>query len=144
MRAVQIGMSLKEWTFRLYNGMLKLARYEIYECTRWLIESRRTMIPHDIHQRLIISHLHEISKYFKLLRPRYLMCFALNLLIVGQHRPAKRQFANAIRLADELELDGERQHIETTRKQIFQVMRKTRSTAKVTDQSIRRRQPSNN
>lgn len=129
MRAIKFGMSLKEWTFRVYNGMLKLALYEIYECTKWLIEARLTVIPSEIHERLIITHLHEISKYFKLLRPRYLMCFALKLLIIGHHRSSKTQFAHAIRLAHELELDAEREHIEMTRKRIFRILKPNRTSS---------------
>ena len=125
MRAIKFGMSLKEWTFRVCNGMLKLAFYEIYECTKWLIEKHLTIIPNEIHERLIISHMHDISKHFKLLRPRYLMCLALKLLIIGNQRLAKTQFANAIRLANDLELDSEKKHIEMTRKQIFKVIKKT-------------------
>jgi hypothetical protein len=124
MRAIKFGMSLKEWTFRVCNGMLKLAFYEIYECTKWLIEKHLTIIPNEIHERLIISHMHDISKHFKLLRPRYLMCLAFKLLIIGNQRLAKTQFANAIRLANDLELDSEKKHIETTRKQIFKVITK--------------------
>jgi len=132
MRAIKFGMSLKEWTFRVCNGMLKLALYEIYESTKWLIDSRISIIPDEIHQRLIISHMHDISKHFKLLRPRYLMCLALKHLITGNQRLAKTQFANAIRLANDLELDSERKYIEMTRKQIFKVItkRKTRSIIK--------------
>ena len=121
-------MSLKEWTFRVYNGMLKLASYEIYECTKWLIENRITILPNEIHEHLIISHMYDISKYFKLLRPRYLMCLALKLLIIGNQRLAKTQFTNAIRLANDLELDSERKYIEMTRKQIFQIMKKNIKT----------------
>src|SRR5437763_16699070 len=117
-------MSLKEWTFRVCNGMLKLALYEIYECTKWLIDTHISIIPNEIHQRLIISHMHDISKHFKLLRPRYLMCLALKHLITGNQRLSKTQFANAIRLANDLELDSERTHIEMTRKQIFKVITK--------------------
>ena len=131
MRAIKFGMSLKEWTFRVCNGMLKLALYEIYECTKWLIETRLAVIPVELHQRLIISHMHEISKHFKLLRPRYLMCLALKLLITGNQRSGKTQFANAIRLANDLELDAERKHIEMTRKQIFKVMTKRRTHSAV-------------
>jgi hypothetical protein len=127
MRAIKFGMSLKEWTFRVWNGMLKLALYEIYECTKWLIDNHLSIIPIEIHQRLIISHMHDISKHFKLLRPRYLMCLALKLLITGNQRSSKTQFANAIRLANDLELDSERKHIEMTRKQIFKVITKRKS-----------------
>jgi len=127
MRAIKFGMSLKEWTFRVWNGMLKLALYEIYECTKWLIDNHLSIIPIEIHQRLIISHMHDISKHFKLLRPRYLMCLALKLLITGNQRPSKTQFANAIRLANDLQLDSERKHIEMTRKQIFKVITKRKS-----------------
>jgi hypothetical protein len=49
---------------------------------------------------------------------------ALKLLITGNQRSAKTQFANAIRLANDLELDSERKHIEMTRKQIFKVITK--------------------
>ncbi|CAF1073906.1 unnamed protein product [Rotaria sordida] len=119
MRAIKFGMSLKEWTFRVCNGMLKLAIYEIYECTKWLIDTRISILPNEIHEHLIINHMYDISKHFKLLRPRYLMCLALKLLITGYQRSAKTQFANAIRLANDLELDSERKHIEMTRKQIF-------------------------
>ncbi|CAF0795129.1 unnamed protein product, partial [Adineta ricciae] len=126
MRAIKFGMSLKEWTFRVCNGMLKLALYEIYECTKWLIETRVSTIPLELHQRLIISHMHEISKHFKLLRPKYLMCLALKHLITGNQRSAKIQFANAIRLANDLELDAERQHIEMMRKYIFKVLTKSK------------------
>jgi hypothetical protein len=126
MRAIKFGMSLKEWTFRVCNGMLKLAFYEIYECTKWLLDTRISIIPNEIHQRLIITHLYDISKYFKLLRPRYLMCLALKYLIIGNQRLAKTQFANAIRLANDLELDSERKYIEMTRKQIFKVITKTK------------------
>ena len=122
MRAIKFGMSLKEWTFRVCNGMLKLAFYEIYECTKWLIDKHLTILPSDIHERLIISHMHDISKHFKLLRPRYLMCLAFKLLINGNQRLAITQFANAIRLANDLELDSERKYIEMTRKQIFKVI----------------------
>ena len=124
-------MSLKEWTFRVYNGMLKLALYEIYECTKWLIETRLPIIPKEIEERLIISHLHDVSQHFKLLRPRYLMCLALKLLIAGHQRSAKAQFASAIRLAHDLELDAEREHIELTRKQIFKVMKKSKSRSNI-------------
>lgn len=127
MRAIKFGMSLKEWTFRVCNGMLKLALYEIYECTKWLLDTRLAVIPVELHRRLIISHMHEISKHFKLLRPRYLMCLALKLLITGHQRSAKTQFANAIRLANDLQLDAERQHIELTRRQIFKVISKRRA-----------------
>ena len=115
---------LKEWTFRVCNGMLKLAIYEIYECTKWLLETRLPIIPNEIHQHLIINHMHEISKSFQLLRPRYLMCMALKHLISGNQRLAKCQFAHAIRLANDLQLDSERKHIEMTRKQIFKVISK--------------------
>ncbi|CAF3531455.1 unnamed protein product [Rotaria sp. Silwood1] len=127
MRAIKFGMSLKEWTFRVCNGMLKLAIYEIYECTKWLIETRISILPNEIHERLIITHMYDISKHFKLLRPRYLMCLALKLLITGYQRSAKTQFANAIRLANDLELDSERKHIEMTRKQIFKVITKKKT-----------------
>lgn len=127
MRAIKFGMSLKEWTFRVCNGMLKLALYEIYECTKWLIETRLSIVPLELHQHLIISHMHEISKHFKLLRPRYLMCLALKHLITGNQRSAKTQFANAIRLANDLELVAERQHIEMTRKHIFKVLKKSKA-----------------
>jgi hypothetical protein len=130
MRAIKFGMSLKEWTFRVCNGMLKLAFYEVYECTKWLIERHLSIIPQEIHERLIISHMHDISKHFKLLRPRYLMCLALKLLITGHQRLAKTQFANAIRLANDLELDSERKHIEMTRKQIFKVITKRQTISK--------------
>jgi hypothetical protein len=130
MRAIKFGMSLKEWTFRVCNGMLKLAFYEVYECTKWLIERNLSIIPQEIHERLIISHMHDISKHFKLLRPRYLMCLALKLLITGHQRLAKTQFANAIRLANDLELDSERKHIEMTRKQIFKVITKRQTISK--------------
>ncbi|CAF1476872.1 unnamed protein product, partial [Rotaria sordida] len=133
MRAIKFGMSLKEWTFRVCNGMLKLAIYEIYECTKWLIDTRISILPNEIHEHLIINHMYDISKHFKLLRPRYLMCLALKLLITGYQRSAKTQFANAIRLANDLELDSERKHIEMTRKQIFKVItkRKTKSINKI-------------
>ncbi len=124
MRAIKFGMSLKEWTFRVCNGMLKLAFYEIYECTKWLLNTHYTILPNEIHQHLIINHLYDISKYFKLLRPRYLMCLALKYLIIGNQRLAKTQFINAIRLANDLDLDSERKHIEMTRKQIFKVITK--------------------
>jgi hypothetical protein len=124
MRAIKFGMSLKEWTFRVCNGMLKLALYEIYECTKWLIDTHISIIPNEIHQRLIISHMYDISKHFKLLRPRYLMCLALKYIITGNQRLAKTQFSNAIRLANDLELYSERKHIEMTRKQIFKVITK--------------------
>jgi hypothetical protein len=127
MRAIKFGMSLKEWTFRVCNGMLKLALYEIYECTKWLIDTRLSIIPDEIHQRLIITHMHDISKHFKLLRPRYLMCLALKHLITGNQRLSKTQFANAIRLANDLELYSERKYIEMTRKQIFKVITKRKT-----------------
>jgi len=127
MRAIKFGMSLKEWTFRVCNGMLKLALYEIYECTKWLIDRHLSIIPNEIHQRLIISHMHDISKHFKLLRPRYLMCLALKHLITGNQRLSKTQFANAIRLANDLELYSERKYIEMTRKQIFKVITKRKT-----------------
>jgi hypothetical protein len=139
MRAIKFGMSLKEWTFRVCNGMLKLALYEIYECTKWLVDTRLSIIPDEIHQRLIISHMYDISKHFKLLRPRYLMCLALKHLITGNQRLAKTQFANAIRLANDLELDSERKHIEMTRKQIFKVItkRKIKSIIKIKQRRIK-------
>jgi hypothetical protein len=127
MRAIKFGMSLKEWTFRVCNGMLKLALYEIYECTKWLIDTRLSIIPDEIHQRLIITHMHDINKHFKLLRPRYLMCLALKHLITGNQRLSKTQFANAIRLANDLELYSERKYIEMTRKQIFKVITKRKT-----------------
>lgn len=101
--------------------MLKLAFYEIYECTKWLIESRQTILPSEIRQRLIVSHLNEISQHFKLLRPRYLTCLALKFLLEGHQRSSKCQFTNAIRLAHQLDLDGEREQIEMTRKKIFRL-----------------------
>jgi hypothetical protein len=52
------------------------------------------------------------------------MCLALKYLIIGNQRLAKTQFVNAIRLANDLELDSERKHIEMTRKQIFKVITK--------------------
>ena len=132
-------MSLKEWTFRVYNGMLKLALYEIYECTKWLIDTRLAVVPLEIHKRLIISHLHDISKHFQLLRPRYLMCLALKLLIIGHHRSAKTQFTNAIHLAHDLDLEAEREHIVMIRKQIFNLMKKTKSFLKVKTKRFNRR-----
>jgi hypothetical protein len=143
MRAIKFGMSLKEWTFRVCNGMLKLALYEIYECTKWLIETRSSSVPAEIHERLIISHMHDVSKHFKLLRPRYFMCCALKLLITGGQRAAKTQFANAIRLAHDLELDAERKNIEMTRKQIFQVIAKTKSNS-IVQRRKHRRKPKQN
>lgn len=122
MRAIKFGMSLKQWTFRVCNGMLKLAFYEIYECTKWLLDKHISILPDEIHQRLIITHLNRINKQFKFLRPRYFMCLALKYLISGNQRLAKRQLAHAIRLAKEFELDAERKYIEMTRKQIFQVI----------------------
>jgi hypothetical protein len=68
--------------------------------------------------------MYDISKHFKLLRPRYLMCLALKYIITGNQRLAKTQFSNAIRLANDLELYSERKHIEMTRKQIFKVITK--------------------
>lgn len=124
MRAIKFGMSLKEWTFRVCNGMLKLAFYEIYECTKWLLDKHISVLPNEIHQRLIVTHLNKINKHFKLLRPRYLMCLSLKYLISGNQRLAKTHLANGIRLAKELELDSERKYIEMTRKQIFQVINK--------------------
>ncbi|CAF3710337.1 unnamed protein product [Rotaria socialis] len=130
MRAIKFGVSLKEWTFRVYNGMLKLAIYEIYECTKWLMETRISILPKPIHDRLIITHMHDISKHFKLLRPRYLMCYALKLLITGNQRSAKTQFSNAIHLANDLELESERKHIEMTRTQIFKIITKRKTKRK--------------
>lgn len=120
-------MSLKEWTFRVYNGLLKLARYEIYECTKCLLETGTSILPNEIQERLIISHMSDISKYFKLLRPRYLMCLALKLVLTGHQRSAKFQFANAIRLATELRLYSEMKNIDMIRKQIFRVIKKSKS-----------------
>ncbi|UJR29000.1 hypothetical protein I4U23_010218 [Adineta vaga] len=139
MRAIKFGMSLKEWTFRVCNGMLKLALYEVYECTKWLIETRLPIIPLEVQQRLIISHMYDISKHFKLLRPRYLMCLALKCLITGNQRSAKTQFANAIRLANDLELDAERKHIELTRKHIFKVITKNKPISMIKIKQKRRR-----
>lgn len=107
--------------------MLKLALYEIYECTKWLIETRFNVVPLEIHERLIISHLHEISQHFRILKPRYLLCLALKLLITGHHRSSKTQFANAIHLANDLNLTAERDYIERTRKEIFRVMKKDKA-----------------
>ena len=129
-------MSLKEWTFRVCNGMLKLAFYEIYQCTRWLIEMNLEKIPNEINQRLIVSHLNEISQDFQLLRPRYLMCLALKSLIVGNQRLAKSQFTHAIRRAHQLELHAERKHIEMTRKQIFKIILKRKLQSKRTRRKI--------
>lgn len=123
-------MSLKEWTFRVCNGMLKLAFYEIYQCTRWLMERNWEKIPEDIEQHLIVSHLNEISQYFQLLRPRYLMCLALKSLIGGNQRLAKSQFTHAIRRANDLQLHSERKFIELTRKQIFRIIIKRKMNSK--------------
>ncbi|CAF1949186.1 unnamed protein product [Rotaria magnacalcarata] len=139
MRAIKFGVSLKEWTFRVYNGMLKLAIYEIYECTKWLMETRISILPKTIHDRLIITHMHDISKHFKLLRPRYLMCYALKLLITGNQRSAKTQFSNAIHLANDLELESERKHIEMTRTQIFKIITKRKTKQKTKTKTKQKR-----
>ena len=127
MRAIKFGMSLKEWTFRVCNGMLKLAFYEIYECTKWLLDKHLSVLPNEIHQHLIISNLNKINKHFQILRPRYLLCLALKCLISGNQRSAKTHFTQAIRLAKQFESDSERKYIELTRKQIFKVIKKTKS-----------------
>lgn len=126
-RAIKIGMSLKEWTFRVFNGMLKLAIYEIYECTKWLLETDISILPDMLHNRLMVTHMYDVSKHFKLLRPRYLMCYALKLLITGNQRSAKTQFSSAIQLANDLELYSEKEYIEMTRKQIFKLITKRKA-----------------
>jgi hypothetical protein len=55
------------------------------------------------------------------------MCLALKHLITGNQRLSKTQFANAIRLANDLELYSERKYIEMTRKQIFKVITKRKT-----------------